>query len=165
MKRLLYTVLLCCSLVAVKSQTVRDAYYNKVFSARFVEKPPLFLGGQDSLQRFYFNQFPAFDTVLSQAVRNGDTANYVRIYFSFVIDKNGVAYNPKFIRVAATTQYQSAMAKNLAYFKDDSALLTDAIRKMLYRMPTWKPALEHMIPVECEVEDYLQVWVGLQDPK
>lgn len=138
--------------------------YNKVYDARYVEKPPVFMAGADSIKRFYYFHFERLDSIVSKAVNNGDTAKYIRIYFSFIVDKNGSAYDAKFTRIASTRYAGSNGAKTIKYFFEDKAPYQAAVKKMIQQMPFWKPALQNMVPVNCEMEDYFQFWIGINPP-
>jgi hypothetical protein len=140
-------------------------YYKRVFEAKFMDKPPVFSFGKDSLQRFYFSHFPAFDTVLRKAIEKGDTAKYLRVYFSFNLDENGYAYDPRFERVASTRSSTTESAKTIKYFNDLKPLLDKAIQTMMVKMPAWKPGLQDGIPVKTANYDFLQFWVGLSAPQ
>ena len=89
MKIILTLVAICIYVSGFAQQ--KSTYYNRAFEAKYMQTPPVFVAGKDSLRRFYFTHFPAFDTVISKAVEKGDTAKYIRIYFSFYIDENGSA--------------------------------------------------------------------------
>lgn len=140
-------------------------YYKRVFDAAGMQKPPVFTFGRDSLMRFYFNHFPAFDTVLQTAITKGDTAKYIRIYFSFYLDENGYVYDPQFDKVASTHSAGTSTAKVIKYFGDMKPLLNKAIKQMLDKMPAWRPGLLDGIRVKTLNYDYLQFWVGLSAPQ
>jgi len=129
-----------------------------------MEKPPVFSYGKDSLMSFYFNHSKEFDTLINKAIEKGDTAKYIRVYFSFNLDENGFAYEPKFERVAATASPYTNSAKTIKYFNDIS-LINDAIKQMLNQMPQWRPGLENGVPVRSSNYDYFQFWVGINPPK
>jgi hypothetical protein len=163
MKYILLVATLFASLAAT-SQSQQAVYYKKLFEAKYMEKPPVFSFGRDSLRHFYFNHFSSFDTVINQAVEKGDTAKYIRIYFSFNLDEYGYAYEPKFERVASSRSAVTESAKTIKYFFDMKDVLEKAISNMLKKMPAWRPGLENGVPVNTINTDYLQFWVGLSAP-
>lgn len=167
MKNLPAVLLLVISLEAISQRTISKpaVFYNQIFEARFVQTPPAFASGRDSCKRFYFIHFNGFDSLLARAVAKGDTAKYLRVYFSFFVDKNGVVYDAHFVKVASTQYAGSAGAKTISYFFDDKNYYEKVIRQMVFAMPLWKPALQDGVTVACRVEDYLQFWVGLAPPK
>ncbi len=137
---------------------------NKLYDASFVEKKPLFVFGEDSAKSFYFNHFKGYDSVLMKCISKGDTAKYIRIYFSFTVDRGGMAYDVKFDRVAATRYAKSELAKTLKYFTGLNKYFNKYLEKMIAEMSLWKPALQYYQPVDCRVHDYLQFWVGINPP-
>lgn len=139
--------------------------HNKIFEAKYVQKPPLFPPGTDSCKRFYFTNFKGFDTVLIKLIEKGDTAKYIRVYFSFVIDRNGIPYDSHFEKIASTQYASSDGARTIKYFSENKIYFQQLIRQMISRMSFWKPALQNGAPVDCRVDDYLQFWVGLTLPK
>lgn len=161
----LITLNFLCFTICCFSQQGTSQYYNRAFEAKYMQKPPVFLYGKDSLKRFYFAHFPAFDTVLTKAVERGDTAKYLRIYFSFYLDENGFAYEPRFEKIAATRSAVTENAKTIKYFFEMKPLLDEAIARMINKMPQWRPGLEDGIPVKTINYDYLQFWVGLSAPQ
>lgn len=161
MKILLFSMLL----FAVVSSCAQSSYYNRVFEARYMNKPPVFALGKDSLKHFYFNHFSAFDTVISKAVANGDTAKYIRIYFSFNLDENGFIYDPQFEKVASTRSAVTESAKTIRYFNEMKDILQKAVKQMLEKMPQWRPGLQDGQPVKTLNYDYMQFWVGLSAPQ
>lgn len=136
----------------------------KLFDARYVQKPPVYPFGVDSCKRYYFSHFSGFDSVLTKAVERGDTAKYIRVYFSFIIDKNGIPYDPTFERIASTQYARSVNAKTIQYFSANKKYYDGVIKLMISPMPFWKPALYNAIPVDCKINDYIQFWVGLTPP-
>jgi hypothetical protein len=160
MKTLLFAMLL----LAAASLHAQSSYYNRVFEARYMGKPPVFPPGADSLKRFYFTHFPAFDTMISKAVANGDTAKFIRIYFSFNLDESGFVYDPQFEKVASTRSAVTESAKTIRYFTDMKAVLQKAVKEMLHQMPQWRPGVQDGQPVKTLNYDYLQFWVGLTAP-
>lgn len=161
MKPLISVVLLFASLVSYS----QSSYYNRIFEAKYMNKPPVFAYGKDSLKRFYFNHFSAFDTIINKAVQNGDTAKYLRIYFSFYIDERGFVYEPKFERVASTRSAVTESAKTIRHFSDMKNELQEAVKNMLLKMSAWRPGVENGQPVKTLNYDYMQFWVGLTPPQ
>jgi hypothetical protein len=159
------TLFLSSLLFAAVSCYAQSSYYNRVFEAKYMGKPPVFAFGKDSLKHFYFNHFSAFDTVISKAVANGDTAKYIRIYFSFNLDENGFVYDPQFERVASTRSSVTESAKTIRYFNDMKDILQKAVKDMLQKMPQWRPGVQDGQPVKTLNYDYLQFWVGLTPPQ
>lgn len=161
MRYLVIIVMLCCT---SKVFAQSEQYYNRTFEAKYVERPPVFTFGKDSLKRFYFNNFPGFDTVLTKAVERGDTAKYLRVYFSFYLDERGYVYEPSFERVASTQSAVTESAKTIRYFNDMKDVLQKHIVQMLNKMPQWRPGLQDGVAVKTHCYDYLQFWVGLSAP-
>jgi len=162
------TLAMCCIVInamAQRNNRFDNRSNDKVYEAKYMQKPPLFPPGRDSLRNFYFNHFPAFDTVLQLAVKKGDTAKYLRIYFSFNIDEQGYVYDTEFERVASTRSATTEGAKLIAYFLDIRSYLNQAVKQMLDKMPAWKPGLQSGRPVRVHCEDFLQFWVGLTPPQ
>ena len=157
--------LLMAAVLLLGPAGIAQSYQNRVYEARYLDKPPVFTAGPDSLQRFYYAHFPAFDTLIATAVRNGDTAKYLRVYFSFHVDENGFAYEPVFERVASTRSRVTESAKTIRYFSGMKQLLQDAIESMFRSMPSWRPGLNVGIPVKTLNYDFIQVWVGLSAPQ
>ena len=102
---------------------------------------------------------------MASAVNRGDTAKYVRVYFSFIVDKYGLVYDTHFLRIASTQYAKSAGAKVLSYFFENRHYYGKIIQQMLLDIPLWKPAIRNGITVACRVEDYLQFWIGLSAAK
>jgi hypothetical protein len=161
MKPLIFVVVLFASLVSYS----QSSYYNRTFEAKYMDKPPVFAYGKDSLKRFYFTHFSAFDTVINKAVQNGDTAKYLRIYFSFYVDESGFVYEPKFNRVASTRSAITESAKTIRHFNDMKDVLQEAVKHMLLKMSAWRPGVENGQPVKTLNYDYMQFWVGLTPPQ
>lgn len=134
---------------------------NKVFESRYVQQLPVFCMGADSARNYYFKHFPATDSILIKAVSYGDTAKYLRIYFSFVVDKYGFITDPHFIRIASTRYAKSLYAKTVFYFLEDEIYYEKAIKQMLRKMNGWKPALQNGTAVACRVEDFFEFWIGM----
>ncbi|HEX6915676.1 MAG TPA: hypothetical protein VF145_10570 [Chitinophagaceae bacterium] len=160
--RIFILLVAVCSLNTALSQS---KYYNRTFEAKYMEKPPVFPKGADSLRRFYFNHFPAFDTVISKAVENGDTAKFIRVYFSFTVDEQGFIYDPLFERVASTRSVATESAKTIRYFASLKQLMQDAVTSMFRKMPQWQPGVQDGIPVKATCYDYLEFWCGLSAPQ
>lgn len=163
---LLALVLLAATVTAQGNRTVALAKsnYSRLFEARYVQKPPQYPFGADSCKRFYYAIFGGFDSVLSKVIEQGDTAKYIRVYFSFIVDKNGSPYEGRFERIAGTTYARGESARTLTYFSEDRKYYNKLIAAMVARMPFWKPALQNGIPVDCRVNDFLQFWVGINPP-
>ncbi len=151
--------------INAQSQSSAQQYSNRTYEAKYVERAPVFIPGKDSLKHFYFSKFPAFDTVLTKAVENGDTAKYLRVYFSFYIDEQGYTYEPQFNRVASTRSAATENAKTIKYFFDMKDVLQKAVKEMINRMPQWRPGLQDGVVVKTHYSDYLQFWVGLSAPQ
>ena len=165
--RLFIFMLMLGSTVPGFTQTKQGGSYNwyhKVFESRFVQQPPLYTMGIDSARRYYFNHFSGIDSVTNKAVAYGDTLKYLRVYFSFVIDKYGFITDPHFTRIASTRYAKSINAKTVLYFIDDEMYYEKVIKQMLRKMSSWKPALQDGIPVTCRVEDYFEIWIGITPP-
>jgi len=163
-------LIICCSIfissfaLAQEIETRNNQFYNNIFDSKYMQKPPIFMGSKDSLQRFYYNHFSAFNTIIEKAVANGDTAKYIRVYFNFLIDNNGAVYNGKFTKVASTRYASGDNAKTVKYFFEDKILLNEAVKHMIEKMPYWRPGLENGVRVTAAVDDYLQFWVGINPP-
>lgn len=171
--RKVYLFLVCVmALSLVKAQDGGDRmgnlvdtrFFDRLFEARYMDKPPVFTFGADSLRRFYFRNFPAFDTVLAQTVNRGDTAMYIRVCFSFTVDRNGFVGQPEFDRVAITRNPKAEQARTLKYFNSQKDYFDKAIKQLFLKMPQWRPGLQSNRPVDARVEDYLQIWVGINPP-
>jgi hypothetical protein len=147
-------------LILGMSSTISGQRYDHVYALRYVQQAPVYPMGIDSAKRYYFNHFPGMDSLLPKAITNGDTLKYIRVYFSFVIDKYGLITEPHFIRIASTRYAQSLNARTANYFFEDEFYYEKAIKQMLRKMGFWKPALQNGIPVSCRIEDYFQFWVG-----
>jgi hypothetical protein len=115
--------------------------------------------------RFYFSHFEGFDSVLTKAIDRGDTAKYIRVYFSFVIDKNGTPYDGHFERIASTEYAKADNPRTIKYFSEDKKYYEKLIKEMVSKMTFWKPALQNAVPVDCKIIDYIQFWVGINPPK
>ncbi|MES2329430.1 MAG: hypothetical protein V4539_07505 [Bacteroidota bacterium] len=136
---------------------------SKVYNAKYLSAKPIYPLGIDSCRRFYFTHFNGLDSVLYKVVAHGDTAKYIRIYFSFVIDKYGFVNDAHFEKVASTQYAKSVNARVLKYFSTNE-YYDGLIKEMLSRMPSWKPALLNGVPVDCIMNDYFQFWVGITAP-
>ena len=139
-------------------------WYHKIFESRYVQQLPVYAMGVDSARRYYFNHFSAIDSLLKKSIAHGDTVKYLRVYFSFVIDKYGFITDPHFIRIASTRYAKSLNAKTVLYFIDDDMYYEKVVKQMLRKMSSWKPAMQDGIPVACRVEDYFEIWIGLSPP-
>ncbi|MEO8174503.1 MAG: hypothetical protein ABI581_15515 [Sediminibacterium sp.] len=137
---------------------------NKVYDARYMQVPPLFPQGRDSCQRFYFIHFKGIDSVLYNTGLRGDTVKYIRVYFSFVVDKYGAIHDARFVKMASTQYAKSVTAKTLQYFSAYE-YYNRLVKNMMTQMPSWKPALLNGRAVDCRVSDYLQFWVGYTPPR
>lgn len=167
MKPILSMLLLCGCFVA-RAQTgsrFGTQAYDKLYEAKYMPKPPVFVAGRDSLRHYYFDHFGAFDTVLTQAVNHGDTAKYLRVYFSFNIDPDGIPYDVKWERVASTRSPVTESALTLGYFNEMKPVLQQAVIRLFNKMPSWRPGLHNGVPVHTHCEDFLQFWVGLTPPQ
>jgi hypothetical protein len=136
---------------------------NKIYEARYLQSPPVFPFGTDSCQRFYFTHFKGIDSVLYKTGANGDTAKYIRVCFSFVVDKYGSAYDAHFEKMASTQYEKSVTARTLKYFSA-TEYYQRLIKNMMDKMPLWKPALLNGRAVDCRINEYLQFWVGTRPP-
>jgi hypothetical protein len=136
---------------------------NKVYDARYLQIPPAYPPGTDSCQRFYFTHFKGIDSVLYKTGLNGDTVKYIRVCFSFVVDKYGSVYDAHFERMASTQFPKSFTARTLKYFTAVE-YYEYLIRNMMNKMPLWKPALVNGRTVDCRIYEYLQFWVGTRPP-
>jgi hypothetical protein len=152
---------LCLFFSAAYAQKVR---YNHVFEARNLTNPPVYPYGRDSCVQFYFAHFGGFDSVLTKVISMGDTAKYIRLYFSFVVTSDGSPYDPHFLLIGSTQYHKSAGVHLLKYFDPDKKYYEAVIKKMIAKMGFWKPGLYNGIPVDSRVEDYLQFWVGINPP-
>ncbi len=169
MKRIVFCLLVIISTnaIAQKSFETEDnrGIYSQIFDAATMQKPPVYPFGTDSCKRFYFNHFAGFDTVLSKAVQKGDTATFIRVYFSFVVDSKGTPYDARFERVASTPSYKTKDAKTIKYFNEDKKYLDKLIKEMVSKMIIWKPGLYNDVRVEAKVDDFIQFWVGINPPQ
>ncbi len=136
---------------------------HKVYEAHYLQIPPVFPFGTDSCQRFYFRHFKGIDSVLYKTGINGDTAKYIRVYFSFVIDKYGSVSDAYFEKMGSTQYPKNITVKTLKYFTA-TGYYDQLIKKMMTHMPLWKPALLNGRPVDSRMNDYLQFWVGTAPP-
>lgn len=167
MKNLLFCLLplLSIRLIAQKIYQLNPEFNRPVIDAKYLEKPPVFTYGVDSCKHFYFTHFKGFDSILAKVVTNGDTAKYIRIYFSFYIDKTGIPYNALFLKIATTRYPNNLSARTLVYFNANQKYYDHLVKQMIFKMGWWKPGLLHGLPIECKIEDYIQFWVGLNSPK
>ena len=151
-------------LMSVSSVVILGQRYDRVYESRYIQQAPVYPKGIDSARRYYFHHFTGMDSLLSKAIVYGDTLKYLRVYFSFVIDKYGLITEPHFIRIASTRYAQSLNAKTVNYFSADELYYEKAIKQMLRKMDSWKPALYKGVPVSCRMEDYFQFWAGMGGP-
>ncbi|TAJ51488.1 MAG: hypothetical protein EPO58_12620, partial [Chitinophagaceae bacterium] len=165
MKNILFYVWFLMALPALAQRNTNAALaessYSRLFEAKYMQKPPQYPFGADSCKRFYFASFGGFDSVLSKVIERGDTAKYIRVYFSFIVDKNGAPYEGRFERMASTQYARGESAKTIRYFSDDRKYYDKQIADMIGKMPFWKPGLQNGVPVDSRVEDFLQFWVGI----
>ncbi len=169
MKKILLSY--CCILIAIATiaQTndeanFGDRFYNKIFDEDFVERKPVFPFTKDSLQNFYLSHFTGYDSLITKVIDNGDTAKYIRVHFQFILDENGVAYEPKFKFIGSTRYAGGSGDKKLKYFDALKTYFQQAIKEMMMKMPAWRPALQNNRRVNCRKDDYFQFWVGILPP-
>lgn len=164
MKCMLTVCLLGFSVIAIAQNPYQRLLLRQdnILPVNHVQQAPLFLWGIDSCRRYYFSHFTGFDSLLVIARRYGDTAKYLRIYFSFVIDQYGLLSDAHFVRIASTRYAKSAGAKTVHWLNKELLYFEEAIRLMLGGMGFWRPALQNGAPVSCRREDYFQFWVGLK---
>jgi hypothetical protein len=165
MKKFLILVCSYCILNNVQSQRIATEsskqYYLNIFDYDYVEKKPVFVAGKDSLRSFYLSHFTAYDSLVSQAILKGDTAKYIRVHFEYIIDDNGIPYNPAFNYIGSTRYAHSNGDKKIKYLNNLKEYFDKAIKQMIYKMPNWRPALQNNVRVRCKVEDYFQFWLGI----
>ncbi len=137
---------------------------SQVYRETWLTRKPVFTFGVDSCQRYYYYHCDGLDTLLQLLQARGDTAKYIRLYFSFVIDHRGILSDPRFVRVGATAYAGTKFSRTLTYFSSHRHFFQKIIEHMLLLMPFWKPGLLNGIPVDARVEDYIQFWVGKQLP-
>jgi hypothetical protein len=168
MKNILFFMGLFLAIPALAQRNTNAALaessYSRLFEAKYLQKPPQFPFGADSCRRFYFANFGGFDSVLSKVIERGDTSKYIRVYFSFIVDKNGAPYDGRFERMASTQYARGESAKTIRYFSEDRKYYDKRIADMIGKMPFWKPGLQNGVPVDSRVEDFLQFWVGINPP-
>ncbi len=167
MKAIFFLLLMHANIyvLAQSNQNAPKTVQTKIFDYRYVQLPPLFPHGVDSCKRFYFTHFSALDSLLFYAILYGDTLKYVRVYFNFEIDQYGFLFDPKLLKVGVTRYPQSFKTNDAGYLAENAGYLEKAIKRMLKKMPLWKPALQYGVPVRCKVEDYFQFWVGDKPPE
>ncbi len=154
-----------CILISINAFTQRpNPYFNQIFDAKYMDRPPVFVAGKDSLQRVYYRNFPAFDSLITKCIEHGDTNKYIRIHFSYVIDKSGAPYESDFEKITSTPSKAVTKSKFVKYFADDKKFYKEAVKQMIYKMPLWKPGSQNGVAVNARVEDYLQIWVGAEEP-
>jgi hypothetical protein len=169
MKKFLLLLLISLGSLPIFAQqneeaTFGSSFYNKIFDEDYVERKPVFRYTKDSLMNFYLANFNGYDTLLNKAIDNGDTAKYIRVHFEYVIDVNGVPYQPKFKYVGSTKYSSGSGDKKLKYFDASKDFFNKAIKDMLLHLPSWRPALQNNKIVDCRHEDYFQLWVGINPP-
>lgn len=173
MKTGLLIIFLFCSLLNFAQRTHgrnRNRYSGPVLSASYMQWPPVFPFGPDSLQRFYFSHFEGFDSLLAKAIAWGDTAKYLRICFSYSIDENGATYDVRLERIAVSSYANSKTARTLTYFNSNKKYYEVLLKKMMRNMPFWKPGLMAagntgvLVPAAARVMDCIQFWVGINPP-
>jgi hypothetical protein len=142
----------------------QQMFHNRVFTVNELEKPPLYPFGTDSCNRFYLSHFDGFDTVLTKTIEKGDTAKYIRVYFSFVIANDGSIYDPHFEGIGSTRYLKSKSIFKLKYFNANKQYFDRLIKQMMAKMTFWKPGLYRGSRVDCKVIDYIQFWVGINPP-
>ncbi|MBW7952498.1 MAG: hypothetical protein H3C56_08080 [Chitinophagaceae bacterium] len=164
MKTILCLLLTCSSIISFaqrESPNNNTQFYNRTFEYDYVERKPVFVAGTDSLKRFYISHFNAFDSLVERCINKGDTAKYIRVYFDFIIDENGIPYSPEFSYIASSNKASSTSDKKLKYFNDLKNYFNDAVKTMIKKMPNWRPALQNNVRVKCNVRDYFQIWLGI----
>lgn len=161
-------LILICSLYFLKNvhaQTIASEsskqYYLNIFDYDYVEKKPVFVAGADSLRNFYLLHFTAYDSLISKAILKGDTAKFIRVHFEYIIDENGIPYNPSFNYIGSTRYASSSGDKKIKYLNYLKDYFDKAIKQMIYKMPNWRPALQNNVRVRCKVEHYFQFWLGI----
>ena len=170
---LIFVLVISGSVFSQRGSRTPDTHiiYNGVNDARRMAKPPVYPFGQDSLVRFYFAHFSGFDTLLTKAIANGDTAKYLRVYFTFVIDRDGAPIEPHFTKVASTRYAKSEGSLAIKYFDEDKDYFEEAVKKMIFKMTFWKPGYANvrntnvLVATDSRVEDYIQFWVGIDPPQ
>lgn len=135
-----------------------------LYRSAYLDHPAVYLMGKDSCQRFYFTHFTGFDSLLQMLVRHGDTAKFIRLHFSFVIDKHGVLSDAHFKKIAATAYGKSRSDRELIYFRNNRNYWKRLVKRMLATIGFWKPGLLNGKPVDAVVDDYMQFWIGLNLP-
>ena len=167
MKKLIFCLSLLISICSISQKMYKPnpAYSYSIVKAAYLSKQPVFSLGVDSCKHFYFTHFNGFDSLLSKVVAYGDTAKYIRIYFSFIVDKVGIPYDAKFEKIAATSFPNSLHARTLSYFNNDQKYYEHLLQLMILKMSWWKPGLLNGLPVDSRVDDYIQFWVGLSLPR
>lgn len=162
MKKMIWIV--CIFLLPESNAQIRQTYLPVIYNAKSISHPPLFPMGIDSCQRYYYYHCEGLDSLLHLLQINGDTARYIRLHFSFVIDHRGRLTDPRFVRVSATSYPGSNDSRTLPYFSGHRLFFQTMIQRMLLSMPFWKPGLLNARPVDARVEDYIQFWIGKQLP-
>jgi hypothetical protein len=164
MKIKIALLFLLISLKTNAQKTLNPLSYRQIYESRYVQIPPAFVAGPDSCRHYYFNHFKGFDSLLAMAIENGDTAKYLRVYFSFIVDRNGLVYDTRFIKIASTLYINSVGARTIHLFPGQNQYYEKMINEMLLLIPLWKPAMQDGVKVSSRVIDYLQCWIGLMKP-
>ena len=166
MKKLLFALCFfsCVKGFAQTEETAGKQFYNKLFDYDFVERKPIFPFTADSLRNFYLSHFTAFDSLIGRCIERGDTAKYIRVHFEFILDESGVAYDPKFLFVGSIRYKSGSSDKKIKYFDDLKTYFNDATKQMIKMMPSWRPALQNNVRVNCRKEDFFQFWLGINPP-
>lgn len=154
-----------CLFLATKGfAQMKQSHLPVVYNAKSITHPPLFPFGFDSCQRYYYYHCEGLDSLLLLLQLKGDTAKFIRLHFSFVIDYRGLLNDPRFLRVSATSYAGSNYSRTLTYFSNYQGFFQKMIQRMLLPMPFWKPGLLNGLPVYARVEDYIQFWIGKRLP-
>lgn len=165
MKQIIFFLLLLCGTKGYTQRIINSRGNQTVYRSAYMEQPAVFVMGKDSCQRFYFTHFTGFDSLLQMLIRKGDTAKFIRLHFSFLIDRHGILSGPHFKKIAATAYQKSKYDRELIYFRSTRTYWNRLVKQMLSEMGFWKPGLQNGKPVDCLVDDYMQFWVGLQLPE
>ena len=151
----------CLNSFSQTEETVGKQFYNRLFTYNYVERKPIFPSTADSLRNFYLSHFTGFDSLVTKCIERGDTAKYIRVHFEFVLDENGVGYNPNFLYIGSTRYRSANDDKKIKYFDDLKTYFNTATKEMIKAMPMWRPALQNNVRVNCVVKDYFQFWLGI----
>lgn len=165
MKQIIFYLLLLFGTRGYSQGFINSHASPKVYRSAYLNQPAFFVMGKDSCQRFYFTHFMGFDSLLQMLIRRGDTVKFIRVHFSFVIDRHGILCDPHFKKIAATAYGKSKYDRELIYFRRNKNYWNGLVKQMLSEMGFWKPGLLNGKPVDCLVDDYMQFWVGRQMPE